>query len=207
MTVTTNEFGQNNLFAKEPQMVVEEYNRKGLESPQQFAETYNGRWAMMGIVSGFLSYAITGKFFFGIFWWLKGSLLLPALHFLFCWHTPYNNLLRLIDAWHRWTPYLLCYYCASNHWRTWSILFHCIHACSSKYEGSHGRIQRPQNLWWFHHLRSKPYNLKRWFLCLTKPLKNWMVALQWLDLLLLLDLTWQLVKWFLVSGEQIFDVY
>ena len=53
MTVTTNEYGQNNLFAKEPQMVVESYNRKGLESPQQFAETYNGRWAMMGIISGF----------------------------------------------------------------------------------------------------------------------------------------------------------
>jgi len=67
MTVTTNEYGQNNLFAKEPQMVVESYNRKGLESPQQFAETYNGRWAMMGIVSGLLSYAITGKLFFGIF--------------------------------------------------------------------------------------------------------------------------------------------
>jgi hypothetical protein len=55
MTVTTNEFGQQNLFAKEPQMVVESYNRKGLESPQQYAETYNGRWAMMGIVSGFIS--------------------------------------------------------------------------------------------------------------------------------------------------------
>ena len=53
MTVTTNEYGQNNLFAREPQMVVEEYNRKGLESPQQYAETYNGRWAMMGIISGF----------------------------------------------------------------------------------------------------------------------------------------------------------
>ena len=50
MTVTTNEYGQNNLFAKEPQMVVESYNRKGLESPQQYAETYNGRWAMMGII-------------------------------------------------------------------------------------------------------------------------------------------------------------
>ena len=62
MTVTTNEYGQNNLFAKEPQMVVESYNRKGLEFPQQFIETYNGRWAMMGIISGFISYAITGKF-------------------------------------------------------------------------------------------------------------------------------------------------
>ena len=67
MTVTTNEFGQNNLFAKEPQMVVEDYNRKGLFSPMQQREMYNGRWAMMGVVSGFLSYAITGKLFFGIF--------------------------------------------------------------------------------------------------------------------------------------------
>ena len=66
MTVTTNEYGQNNLFAKEPQMVVEDYNRKGLFSPMQQREMYNGRWAMMGVVSGFLSYAITGKLFFGI---------------------------------------------------------------------------------------------------------------------------------------------
>ena len=49
MTVTTNEFGQNNLFAKEPPMVVEDYNRKGLFSPMQQREMYNGRWAMMGV--------------------------------------------------------------------------------------------------------------------------------------------------------------
>tara|TARA_B100000073_G_scaffold53524_1_gene39491 strand:- start:12238 stop:12441 length:204 start_codon:yes stop_codon:yes gene_type:complete len=67
MTVTTNEFGQTNMWAKEPRMVVENYNRKGLDSPQQYVEKYNGRWAMMGIVSGLLSYAITGKLFFGIF--------------------------------------------------------------------------------------------------------------------------------------------
>ena len=72
MTVTTNERGQQNLFAKEPQMVVEDYNRKGLFSPMQYREMYNGRWAMMGIVSGLLSYAITGKLFFGIFWiWMQ----------------------------------------------------------------------------------------------------------------------------------------
>ena len=70
MTVTTNEFGQNNMFAKEPPMVVEDYNRKGLFSPMQQREMYNGRWAMMGIISGALSYAITGKLFFGIFWHL-----------------------------------------------------------------------------------------------------------------------------------------
>jgi hypothetical protein len=67
MTVTSNEFGQQNIFAKEPQMVVESYNRKGLDSPQQYIERYNGRWAMMGIIFGLTSYAITGKLFFGIF--------------------------------------------------------------------------------------------------------------------------------------------
>lgn len=55
------------MFAKEPPMVVEDYNRKGLFSPMQQREMYNGRWAMMGVVSGLLSYAITGKLFFGIF--------------------------------------------------------------------------------------------------------------------------------------------
>ena len=67
MTVTTNELGQNNLFAKEPPMVVESYHNKGLMTPYERIEMYNGRWAMMGIVLGFLTYAINGKFFFGIF--------------------------------------------------------------------------------------------------------------------------------------------
>ncbi len=68
MTVTTNEYGQNNLFAKEPQMVVEDYNRKGLDSPQQYVEKYNGRWAMMGIISRFpFVMQSQVKFFFGIF--------------------------------------------------------------------------------------------------------------------------------------------
>ena len=55
------------MWAVEPQMVVEDYNRKGLFSPMQQKEMYNGRWAMMGIVMGFVAYAINGKFFFGIF--------------------------------------------------------------------------------------------------------------------------------------------
>ncbi len=67
MTVTTNEFGQQNLFAKEPQMVVESYNRKGLESHSNMLRPIMVVWAMMGIVSGFISYAFTGNFFFGIF--------------------------------------------------------------------------------------------------------------------------------------------
>ena len=68
MTVTTNEYGQQNMWAKEPEMVYQEYNRKGLMTPMQTTEMYNGRWAMVGIVAGAISYALTGKLFFGIFW-------------------------------------------------------------------------------------------------------------------------------------------
>ena len=64
MTVTTNEFGQQNMFAKEPVMYYENY---GMMTPNQVKEQVNGRWAMVGIIAGAISYAITGKFFFGIF--------------------------------------------------------------------------------------------------------------------------------------------
>ncbi len=67
MTVTTNELGQNNMWAKEPEMVYQEYNRKGLMTPMQTTEMYNGRWAMVGIVAGLISYLGTGKLFFGVF--------------------------------------------------------------------------------------------------------------------------------------------
>ena len=65
MTVTTNEFGQQNMWAKEPRMYVDP--KAALETQWERAEKANGRWAMIGIVSGLLSYAATGKFFFGIF--------------------------------------------------------------------------------------------------------------------------------------------
>jgi hypothetical protein len=64
MTVTTNEHGQQNMFAKEPVMYYENY---GMDTPNQVKEKYNGRWAMVGVIAGFVSYAITGNFFFGIF--------------------------------------------------------------------------------------------------------------------------------------------
>ena len=67
MTVTTNEQGQMNMWAKEPEMVYEEYNRKGLMTPYQRIEMYNGRWSMMGNIFGAVSYLATGKLFFGIF--------------------------------------------------------------------------------------------------------------------------------------------
>jgi len=64
MTVTTNERGQQNMFAKEPTMYYETY---GMDSPNQVKEKTNGRWAMVGIVAGLISYVSTGKLFFGIF--------------------------------------------------------------------------------------------------------------------------------------------
>lgn len=64
MTVTTNEHGQTNIFAKEPTMYYENY---GMLTPNQVKERTNGRWAMMGFVAGMISYALTGNFFFGVF--------------------------------------------------------------------------------------------------------------------------------------------
>ena len=64
MTVTTNEFGQQNMWAKEPTMYYHNYGQK---TPNEHKELINGRWAMMGIISGFVSYVATGKLFFGVF--------------------------------------------------------------------------------------------------------------------------------------------
>ena len=69
MTVTTNEHGQQNMFAKVPQMYVSKTDaeRYGYESYAERAEKLNGRTAMMGFVAALLSYAFTGKLFFGVF--------------------------------------------------------------------------------------------------------------------------------------------
>ena len=69
MTVTTNERGQMNMFAKEPTMYVSQADaeRYALETHAEKAEKMNGRWAMVGIIAGAISYALTGKFFFGVF--------------------------------------------------------------------------------------------------------------------------------------------
>lgn len=69
MTVTKNEFGQMNMWAKEPAMYMtkEDLERYGIEPYAVRAERANSRWAMVGFVAGVISYAITGNFFFGIF--------------------------------------------------------------------------------------------------------------------------------------------
>jgi hypothetical protein len=68
MTVTKNEFGQMNMFAKEPSMYMtkEDLERYGIEPYAEKAEKMNGRTAMLGIIAGFISYALTGHLFFGV---------------------------------------------------------------------------------------------------------------------------------------------
>ncbi len=70
MTVTTNDRGQQNLFAKEPQMYISQTDaeRYGYENYAEKAEKLNGRTAMLGFVAAVISYATTGSvFFFGAF--------------------------------------------------------------------------------------------------------------------------------------------
>ena len=68
MTVTKNEWGQVNMWAKEPSMYMtkEDLERYGIEPYAEKAEKMNGRWAMVGIVAGAISYAFTGHLFFGV---------------------------------------------------------------------------------------------------------------------------------------------
>jgi len=70
MTVTTNELGQQNLFAKEPQMYVDKTaaERYGYETYAERAEKLNGRTAMLGFIAAVVSYTFSGSvFFFGAF--------------------------------------------------------------------------------------------------------------------------------------------
>ena len=62
MTVTSNEYGQQNIFAKEPPMEVMEV----YETHNEKAEKLNGRLAMLGVMAALGSYAITGQMIPGI---------------------------------------------------------------------------------------------------------------------------------------------
>ena len=68
MTVTTNDRGQQNMWAKEPTMYVSQSDaeRYGYESYAERAEKMNGRAAMIGFVFAVLSYSVTGNLFFGL---------------------------------------------------------------------------------------------------------------------------------------------
>ena len=62
MTVTTNERGQQNIFAKEPQVKVMEVSVTHNEK----AEQLNGRFAMLGVIAALGAYAVTGQLIPGI---------------------------------------------------------------------------------------------------------------------------------------------
>ncbi len=62
MTVTTNERGQQNIFAKEPQVKVMEVTVTHNEK----AEQLNGRLAMLGVIAALGAYAVSGQLIPGI---------------------------------------------------------------------------------------------------------------------------------------------
>ena len=62
MTVTTEDGGRQNLFAKEPQMKVMEVTVTHNEK----AEQLNGRVAMLGVIAAIGAYALTGQLIPGI---------------------------------------------------------------------------------------------------------------------------------------------
>ena len=62
MTVTTNEHGQQNLFAKEPPIIMEDITVTHNEK----AEMLNGRLAMLGVIAAMGAYAFTGQIIPGI---------------------------------------------------------------------------------------------------------------------------------------------
>jgi len=64
MTVTTNEFNQQNIFAKEPTM----YHDSDYTVPHnERAELLNGRLAMLGVIAAIGAYAVTGQLIPGVF--------------------------------------------------------------------------------------------------------------------------------------------
>tara|TARA_A100001515_G_scaffold92367_1_gene73686 strand:- start:133 stop:357 length:225 start_codon:yes stop_codon:yes gene_type:complete len=70
MTVTTNDRGQQNMWATEPRMYISQTDaeRYGYETHAERAEKLNGRVAMLGFVAALISYATSGSlFFFGAF--------------------------------------------------------------------------------------------------------------------------------------------
>ena len=69
MTITTNDRGQQTMFAREPKMYIsdEDAIKYGMMTHNERAELANGKFAMLGFVAAIISYATTGHLFFGVF--------------------------------------------------------------------------------------------------------------------------------------------
>ncbi len=63
MTVTTEDGGRYNLYAKEPQMKVMEVT----VTHNERAEQLNGRLAMLGVIAAIGAYCVSGQLIPGIF--------------------------------------------------------------------------------------------------------------------------------------------
>ncbi len=63
MTVTNEDGGRTNVFAKEPTM----YITKQTETMNEFSERLNGRLAMLGVIAAIGAYAMTGQLIPGVF--------------------------------------------------------------------------------------------------------------------------------------------
>ena len=63
MTVTTEDGGRTNIYAKEPQIRVQEVTVTHNEK----AEQLNGRVAMLGVIAAIGAYCVTGQLIPGIF--------------------------------------------------------------------------------------------------------------------------------------------
>ena len=64
MTITTEDGGRTNVFAKEPQVQVMEIS----VTHNEIAEKLNGRLAMLGVIAAIGAYAVTGQLIPGVFW-------------------------------------------------------------------------------------------------------------------------------------------
>ena len=62
MTITTEDGGRTNIYAKEPQM----YATEVAVTHNEKAEQLNGRFAMMGIIAALGAYAVTGQIIPGL---------------------------------------------------------------------------------------------------------------------------------------------
>jgi len=68
MTITTNEHGQQNMFAKEPKMYIteEDQMKHEEETYSERAEKLNGRFAMLGVIAALGAYALSGQIIPGV---------------------------------------------------------------------------------------------------------------------------------------------
>ena len=62
MTTTTEDGNRQNIFAKEPPLIIMDVT----ETHNEKAEKLNGRFAMIGIIAAFGAYAVTGQIIPGI---------------------------------------------------------------------------------------------------------------------------------------------